>query len=554
MELKMALSSKTHYDPASIIQDIINTIKGSPSADVSSVSSMKIGSEDEIFYIHSATYPLVPRYGSYYCHFMQNNCTTHVVIHGVHEVVGEVLRLAKSDGSFTQGGFSSAMVVHQNYIVNIPDKLSPEQEAQLICAAMFLRHTILSSSLRHGGTLRNIEDGGSVGVKSSNADDLSTVETLSAEKVKVFLSTLAGKSYEENGSEIADATEDDVSADQVATLVNYEKSPLQSSSANDESANQSEVHEPFELNTTEVVITNGESGSSESKSKSKTTADKKAKENGSFVTTDSSSHHSGRKGHDYSSKKGVKAGRTVGENELSKFSDTSGDALLDDLFQPNDKLDDRSAEASTSASSSHVNQGNTFVTDSGKIDFATKLRATIAKKQMENDPGQSNGGDILHLMIGVLKEDVIGIDGLGFDDKLPRTILATFRSSLPSKRSHTILENNTMNLLPALESLQKAIIKKCRNIEGHIASASTFVNVVAADEDSDVDLFSEETEQETTLRVRKETNRSSYVTETKRYVHIMTGKFDCQYEARKCLIYDIVFRYSNFNLANLEPP
>ncbi|GJX05693.1 hypothetical protein Tco_0191609 [Tanacetum coccineum] len=61
----------------------------------------------------------------------------------------------------------------------------------------------------------------------------------------------------------------------------------------EENANQSEVHEPFELNTTEVVITNGKSGSSESKS----TADKKAKENGSSVTTDSSSHHSGRKGH-----------------------------------------------------------------------------------------------------------------------------------------------------------------------------------------------------------------------------------------------------------------
>ncbi|GJW50965.1 hypothetical protein Tco_0092316 [Tanacetum coccineum] len=162
---------------------------------------------------------------------------------------------------------------------------------------------------------RYIEDDGSVGVKSSNADDLSTVETLSAEKVKLLLAeaTLAGKSYEENGSEIADASEDDV--------------------------------EPFELNTTEVVITNGKSGSSESKSKSKTTADKKAKENGSSVTTDSSSHHSGRKGHDYSSKKGVKAGRTVGENEPSKFRDPLGDASLDDLFQPNDKLDDRSAEA-----------------------------------------------------------------------------------------------------------------------------------------------------------------------------------------------------------------
>lgn len=102
------------------------------------------------------------------------------------------------------------------------------------------------------------------------------------------------------------------------------------------------------------------------------------------------------------------------ENELSKFSDTPGDASLDDLFQPidNKNLDDRSAEASTSASSSHINQVNSFATDGGKGDLATQLRATIAQKQMENEPGQSNGGDILHLMMGVLKEDVIGIDGL----------------------------------------------------------------------------------------------------------------------------------------------
>ncbi|GJX63733.1 hypothetical protein Tco_0296633 [Tanacetum coccineum] len=142
----------------------------------------------------------------------------------------------------------------------------------------------------------------------------------------------------------------------------------------------------------------------------KTTADKKAKENGSSVTTDSSSHHSGRKGHDYSSKKGVKAGRTVGENEPSKFRDPPGDASLDDLFQPNDKLDDRSAEASTSASSSHVNQG------------------------------QSNRGDILHLMMGVLKEDVISIDGLAVEFG---KLLAT-QIFIP---------------LPALESLQKTIIR-----------------------------------------------------------------------------------------------
>lgn len=334
----------------------------------------------------------------------------------------------------------------------IPDSLSPgitdflrqcfKKDARLRPDAKTLlshpwiqnsRRVVLQSSLRHSGTLRNIDDDGSVGVKNSNADDLSSVENLSTEKIKENKSelllaeaALAGKACEENDlishrvEEKADAYDDDASdsADQVATLAIHEKSPLESSSANDDSANQTEALNPLESNPIEVVITNGESGSPESKSK--TTVDKKVNENGSSVTTDSSSPNSGRKGHDYSSQKGMKAGRTVGGNELSKFSDTPGDASLDDLFQPIDNKNlDQSAEASTSASSSHVNQGNTFASENGKADLATQLRATIAQKQMENEPGQSNGGDILHLMMGVLKEDVIGIDGLGFDDKLP---------------------------------------------------------------------------------------------------------------------------------------
>lgn len=100
-----------------------------------------------------------------------------------------------------------------------------------------------------------------------------------------------------------------------------------------------------------------------------------------------------------------------GGNELSRFSDPPGDASLDDLFHPLENLEDRVAEASTSASSSHVSRGNA-VSDSGKNDLATKLRATIAQKQMENESAQANGGDLLRLMMGVLKEDVIDIDTL----------------------------------------------------------------------------------------------------------------------------------------------
>ena len=101
-------------------------------------------------------------------------------------------------------------------------------------------------------------------------------------------------------------------------------------------------------------------------------------------------------------------------NELSRFSDPPGDAILDDLFHPLDKnLEGRAAEASTSASASTSNVNQTIVPDAGKNDLAKKLRDTIAKKQMEEEMGQSNGGgNLLRLMMGVLKDDVIDIDGL----------------------------------------------------------------------------------------------------------------------------------------------
>ncbi|XP_021829740.1 cinnamyl alcohol dehydrogenase 1-like [Prunus avium] len=40
------------------------------------------------------------------------------------------------DGSPTRGGFSSAMVVHQRFVVRIPEKLAPDQAAPLLCAGV----------------------------------------------------------------------------------------------------------------------------------------------------------------------------------------------------------------------------------------------------------------------------------------------------------------------------------------------------------------------------------------------------------------------------------
>ncbi|KAK1387358.1 Serine/threonine-protein kinase sepA [Heracleum sosnowskyi] len=66
-----------------------------------------------------------------------------------------------------------------------------------------------------------------------------------------------------------------------------------------------------------------------------------------------------------------------------------------------------------------MNQGSAFPMDEGRNDLATKLMATIAQKQLENESGQTNGGELLRRMMGVLKEDAIDIDGLGFDNQMP---------------------------------------------------------------------------------------------------------------------------------------
>ncbi|KAM5576667.1 cinnamyl alcohol dehydrogenase 1-like [Rosa sericea] len=61
------------------------------------------------------------------------------------------------DGSLTRGGFSSAMVVHQRFVVRIPQKLAPEQAAPLLCAGVTayspLKQFMGSNRVVRGGIL-----------------------------------------------------------------------------------------------------------------------------------------------------------------------------------------------------------------------------------------------------------------------------------------------------------------------------------------------------------------------------------------------------------------
>ncbi|RDY10347.1 MAP3K epsilon protein kinase 1, partial [Mucuna pruriens] len=335
----------------------------------------------------------------------------------------------------------------------IPDSLSPDiTDFLLQCfkkdsrqrpdAKTLLSHPwiqncrrVLQSSLRQSATLRNIEEDDSADAEASGGYHKSAYESSSMEKEDSGkeLTTVAAdssKSHEDNASDSNFPNErteqaDDVPSDQVLTLAIREKSFLQTGSSklssnrevvsseptgNDEISNAKDPHE---------AMMNGEVGSPRSRGVASKVGGKD-----SSVNNGNKSFAFGPRGQDNGSFKAMKMPTAVEGNELSRFSDPPGDAYLDDLFHPLDKQPGEVvAEASTSTSTSHMAKGNASTVDGGKNDLAKELRATIARKQWEKESeiGQANnGGNLLHrVMIGVLKDDVIDIDGLVFDEKLP---------------------------------------------------------------------------------------------------------------------------------------
>ncbi|XVE92897.1 hypothetical protein REPUB_Repub01dG0143100 [Reevesia pubescens] len=332
----------------------------------------------------------------------------------------------------------------------IPDSLSPDitdflrqcfkkdarqrPDAKTLLSHPWIRNCrrALQSSLRHSGTIRNISEDIA---ESSNGDNKSAGETLPVEKgeasetssrKELLSAEIADRSkYDHDHSadnnllEGVNNLDDDLLSDQVPTLAIHEKSSLQGGSAILSVKNVMAALGParlHEISNQDEVMINGDVGSPESRRKH---TEKTYGGKGSSIDIENKSFGFGHMSQDAGLQKAAKASVTSTGNELSRFSDPPGDASLDDLFHPLDKnLEERTAEASTSASTSNVNQATLL--DAGKNDLAKKLRDTIAKKQMEEDMGQSNGGgNLLRLMMGVLKDDVIDIDGLVFEEKLP---------------------------------------------------------------------------------------------------------------------------------------
>ncbi|CAF1704369.1 hypothetical protein HID58_053752 [Brassica napus] len=330
----------------------------------------------------------------------------------------------------------------------IPDSLSPDitdflrqcfkkdsrqrPDAKTLLSHPWIRFSkrALQSSLRHSGTIKYMKEAAT----SSEKDDEGSqdvTESLSEEKagmsksdsksklplvgVASFRSEKDPSSASDPGEEGAENSEADFSSDQVPTLSMHEKPSLQSSS-DVKGSSEDESEFPGKSEHDDI----SENLETESSKAGKNSLEKQVGKDSS-IQVNKPSHSFDQKGEDHRLRKAAKTPSSVGGNELTRFSDPPGDASLHDLFQPLDKVPEgKHNEASTSAPTSNVIQGDSPVADGGKNDLATKLRATIAQKQMEGETGQSNdGGDLFRLMMGVLKDDVIDIDGLVFDEKVP---------------------------------------------------------------------------------------------------------------------------------------
>ncbi|XP_042498274.1 MAP3K epsilon protein kinase 1-like isoform X2 [Macadamia integrifolia] len=341
----------------------------------------------------------------------------------------------------------------------IPDHLSPEitdflrqcfkkdarqrPDAKTLLLHPWIQNSrpTLQPSLRESSVpIRNIEEDVSMAAEVSYGDQRSG-ETPSGEKMKkdAFVFKLRqedsmkelleesaigmGKSpkYQNSkGDFVCEHVElrVDVVSDPDTTLALYDRLPKRispgrlPSTQEEASTNSTCTVELSSVGNWYETVVNGEVEYPESKKKNVITGEIEGK--GSSVL-ENGSHNFGK----ISPGKAVKASICSGSNELSKFSDPPGDASLDDLFQPLDRnREDCVSGTSKSASSSHMNEGTSH--GAGSNDLAAKLKARMAQKRLENGMGQANGGGLLRLMMGVLREDVIGIDNsLVFDEKLP---------------------------------------------------------------------------------------------------------------------------------------
>ncbi|XXG66881.1 hypothetical protein AAC387_Pa06g0356 [Persea americana] len=300
----------------------------------------------------------------------------------------------------------------------------------------------LQSSLRQtSGTMRSMHQDTAMDGESLNGDDQSSGESPSGEKTKGDASEFElegptealgvsgsdtdrmGKTSDVEANYPNTSSDDpkDAISNEDPTLAIHEQPSARSKSnrlsSTGEVAFSSSANELATMGGANERMSNGDIDSSESKKKNIVAGEHEG--NGSSIA-ENNLFGFGQRMQEPTLLKAAMASVVSSNHELSRFSDKPGDASLEDLFQPLDRIHvDQAAEASTSASSSHMTQGSAFPYDLGKNDLAKKLKDRMAKKRTENEAGKRNGGELLRIMMGVLGDDVIDINSLqGFDEKL----------------------------------------------------------------------------------------------------------------------------------------
>lgn len=289
------------------------------------------------------------------------------------------------------------------------------------------RRALQSSLRQNSGSVRSIQEDASLTTEISNEDGRSTGESPSGEKTPTDASEFEPLQEDTSKdllpSEAVDTTNSDAALDskdrhedvenslpaQDPTLAFHEKLSIENSSGRllstkevsvsnlEGSQVQSNMGDPDER------VGNGEVNPSESRRR----IDKELEGHGGSSVSDRSLSAIRPPAHEASPQKASMASLVSGRHELSRFSDTPGDASLDDLFHPQDSIQG----ASSSVSSLRISESNLTPSEAGKHDLAAELKAKMAQKRAESEPGQTNDGNLLRIMMGVLRKDV--------DEKFP---------------------------------------------------------------------------------------------------------------------------------------
>ncbi|KAE9605223.1 putative protein kinase STE-STE-Pl family [Lupinus albus] len=287
----------------------------------------------------------------------------------------------------------------------------------------------LQSSLRHSGTLRSIYEDDSADAEAIVGDHNSAGQSSSTQKedfAKEFSTEAPNRGKPDEDKPSVSNKTDDFPSDPVLTFAIHEKSSQQtgsrrlSSNSNKEVANSGHTSNLHFSNAQdhEEAMMNGEVGYPQPIGK-----DNFLERKQSSIKNINNPFCFRTKDRDDGSIKAINMLPSGEGHGVSRFSDPPGDACIEDLFHPLDKqLEKLIVGASASISTSYMDKGNASIYNGKNNDLAKELRDTISRKQREKErynEQENSGGNLFHLLLKALKDDVINIDGSLIDEKFP---------------------------------------------------------------------------------------------------------------------------------------